>query len=147
MSGIPSKNINYLLQYLVLPLVQTQPGVCGGQQRLQGGVQLIQLNSELGKTVVALVVHWHCICMTQTDRKEDPPPPSVYHPRIIILLTTCRTGSPDTGGRWRLSAVNRLVPLPEEFVDDVSFAVCDDAFHLVHAGIPVLGLRINRRQQ
>lgn len=74
MSGIPSKNINYLLQYLALPLIQTQPGVCGGQQRLQGGVQLIQLNGELGKTVVALVVHWHCICMTQTDRKEDPPP-------------------------------------------------------------------------
>lgn len=53
---------------------------------------------------------------------------------------THRTGFPDTCGHWWLAGEKGLVPLSEELVDDFSFTISDNCFHLIHAWIPVFRL-------
>lgn len=47
----------------LLPLVWTQAGVCGGQQRLQVWRELIQLHGEGGQAIVEQVILWLWICV------------------------------------------------------------------------------------
>lgn len=112
------------------PLVRTQAAVCRRQQRLQVGVQLIQLHGEAGEAVVQQVVLRLGVCGWGGRRKQ------VFGERqgcVAAFARACHrlTWLPDAFRGGQSVAEDAFVPQPSEPVNDAAALVQHRALHLV----------------